>query len=549
MMSNPHLLVFALSFAGCVLAIPVVTRLAAWIGAIDRPDHFRRIHVGSIPRLGGLGLAWGIASGLMLAGACGILQGHPLLAISPRHASIGCSVGIILLFGVLDDTRGASPRLKLLGQVLAVLALYLGGMRIQGLELFGLVIPLSYPTELAVPGLGVSVTLDLPSLTITLLWFLGCMNVWNLIDGMDGLASGVGLLVSGTLLLVAIYHGNEGAAALSAALAGSLAGFLLYNWHPACIFLGDCGSLLLGLVIGIVGVQCSTKGTSAASLLFPVVAMGLPITDTAMAIFRRWVRDLPLSSADRRHIHHLLIGLGLTPRQAAVVLYFFTAGLCGVVLLGVAWRSEALALGLGVSGCLAFLLVLTSRRDELSQLVFDLRERRRRRRQERQAARLTWESIQRLELASGADQMATIMRDAAEALGVAELDMELGAGEVSAQVRAHARAADADTAVCTQIRLHGLDGLRVRVSFMHGAGSPVESDIALRAIQRLASEALRRLERFEPAHSRERIFDGPGGMQRVGGLRTAGRVKQMVAEVAGASGRWLEPEPPGLQQG
>ena len=199
-------------------------------------------------------------------------------------------------------------------------------------------------------------------------WFLGCMNVWNLIDGMDGLASGVGLLVSGTLTLVAIHNQNVGVAIMAAALAGSLAGFLLYNWHPACIFLGDSGSLLIGLLIGVIGVQGSLKGPSAISILFPILAMGLPISDTAMAIFRRWVRNLPLSSADRRHVHHLLIGLGLNPRQAALLLYCFSGFLCGVVLLGVALRNELLALVLGLSGCLAFLLILTSRLDELANL-------------------------------------------------------------------------------------------------------------------------------------------------------------------------------------
>ena len=134
---------------------------------------------------------------------------------------------------------------------------------------------------------------------------------------MDGLASGVGLLVSGTLTLVAIHNENFGAAVLSVALAGSLAGFLLFNWHPACIFLGDSGSMLIGLLIGVIGVQGSIEGPSAISILFPILAMGLPISDTAMAIFRRWVRNLPLSAADRRHVHHLLIGLGLDQRQVS----------------------------------------------------------------------------------------------------------------------------------------------------------------------------------------------------------------------------------------
>src|SRR2546421_296425 len=132
------LLIFAVAFMGCVLATPVVTRIAVWAGAIDRPDNFRRVHKGATPRMGGLGIAFDL------------LQ---------QHIEIG-----------------------------------------------------------------------LPSLALTLVWFLGCMNIWNLIDGMDGLATGVGLLVSGTLMLIAIYQDNLGAAMMAAGLAGSLAGFLLYNW-------------------------------------------------------------------------------------------------------------------------------------------------------------------------------------------------------------------------------------------------------------------------------------------------------------------------------
>ncbi len=254
-------------------------------------------------------------------------------------------------------------------------------------------------------------------LAVTMFWFLGCMNVWNLIDGMDGLASGVGLLVSGTLTLVAIHNQNIGVAIMAAALAGSLAGFLLYNWHPACIFLGDSGSLLIGLLIGVIGVQGSMKGPSAISILFPILAMGLPISDTAMAIFRRWVRNLPLSSADRRHVHHLLIGLGLNPRQAALLLYCFSGFLCGVVLLGVALRNEVLALVLGLSGCLAFLLILTSRLDELANLREDLQARLARGRQERYAAKVTWEAIQRIELCDQMSSICTILEETTHKLG------------------------------------------------------------------------------------------------------------------------------------
>jgi UDP-GlcNAc:undecaprenyl-phosphate/decaprenyl-phosphate GlcNAc-1-phosphate transferase len=415
--SNGYLMIFALAMMGCVLATPLVTQIATWVGAIDRPDQFRRIHQGAIPRLGGLGLALGIAAGTVLPHLSGSSRFISLILPDLRHEWVILSaVLIVLVVGFVDDTRSIGPRVKLIGQALAVLILYIGGIQIQTIDVLGLNLDLTNPT-LHISLLGFAVNLAIPSLAVTLLWFLGCMNIWNLIDGMDGLASGVGLLVSGTLTLVAIHNENIEVAILAIALAGSLAGFLLYNWHPACIFLGDSGALLIGLLIGVIGVEGSMKGPSAISILFPILAMGLPISDTAMAIFRRWVRNLPLSAADRRHVHHLLIGLGLNPRQAALMLYCFSGFLCGAVLLGVALRSEFLALVLGLFGCLAFLVVVTSRRDELTNLRGDLQERMLRGRQERIAAKLTWEAIQRIELCDSATASFEIVERTAQLLG------------------------------------------------------------------------------------------------------------------------------------
>ena len=265
LISNAFLLIFALAFMGCILATPLVTRIAVWAGAIDRPDQFRRIHKGATPRLGGLGLAFGVALAIVLFVQGGYLDGWPGLAEWwPRQGSVLLAASIVLAIGVVDDTRNMGPRAKLLGQAIAVLVLYAGGIRIQSLDLLGLTIDLGSPS-FAVPLFGQSVEVAVPCLVVTMLWFLGCMNVWNLIDGMDGLASGVGLLVSGTLTLVAVHNQNVGVAILAAALAGSLAGFLLYNWHPACIFLGDSGSLLIGLLIGVIGVAGLVEGAVGRS--------------------------------------------------------------------------------------------------------------------------------------------------------------------------------------------------------------------------------------------------------------------------------------------
>ncbi len=506
--SNGYLTIFALAMMGCVLATPLVTQIASWVGAIDRPDQFRRIHIGAIPRLGGLGLALGIAAGTVFPHISGSSRFVGLSLPDLHHEWVILSASlIILVVGFIDDTRSIGPRVKLLGQALAVLTLYVGGIRIQTIDVLGLNIDLGYP-GLAFSVLGMPVDLALPGLFVTMLWFLGCMNVWNLIDGMDGLASGVGLLVSGTLTLVAIHNENVEVAVLAVALAGSLAGFLLYNWHPACIFLGDSGALLIGLLIGVIGVQGSMKGPSAISILFPILAMGLPISDTAMAIFRRWVRNLPLSAADRRHVHHLLIGLGLGPRRAALLLYSFSGFMCGAVLLGVALRSEFLALILGISGCLAFLVVVTSRRDELTNLRGDLQARMTRGRQERQAAKLTWEGIQRIELCDSATAAFEIVERTARSLGCDMLQVRLTSASsplrpiATNEVQDLAATATALSGPGAVFRLSGGEGVWITVRVELGREPELAADIVFRYLERLGQALAGRLEWLQSIESK-----------------------------------------------
>ena len=521
--SNVYLMIFGVAMMGCVLATPIVTWVANLVGAIDRPDQFRRIHKGAVPRLGGFALALGVAAGTILTH---LHDSSSFRALGPFGFPHGWSLllagTVILVVGFIDDTRSLGPRLKLLGQALAVFALYLGGIRIQTIDVLNLNIDLGYPS-LQLNLLGQSVELALPSLLATMFWFLGCMNVWNLIDGMDGLASGVGLLVSGTLTLVAIHNQNYDVAVLSVALAGSLAGFLLYNWHPACIFLGDSGSMLIGLLIGVLGVQGSMEGPSAISILFPILAMGLPISDTAMAIFRRWVRNLPLSAADRRHVHHLLIGLGLNPRQAALMLYCFSGFLCGAVMLGVALRNEYLTLVLAISGCLAFLLVVTSRRDELANLRDDLQDRLTRGRQERMAAKVAWEAIQRIELCATAPAAYEILEHTAAELGcervrIARCHDESEAILPSKDSVPSAIANGILSGPSAVFRLSGGRSFWITVSVVLGPEAPLASDIIFRYLQRLSQAFAELMDRIELAESTASIHETApsAGLARLG---------------------------------
>ena len=500
MISNVYLLVFALSFMGCVLATPLVTRLAARLGAIDRPDQFRRIHKGAVPRMGGLGVAVGLGLGILpiLVGTY-LRDWWDFSSWWSRQWAVVVAGLIILIVGVIDDTVELRPRTKLGGQALAVLVLFLGGIRIDGVSILGIPIQLSYPISYSIAGWGL--TLDIPSFLVTMLWFLGCMNVWNLIDGMDGLASGIGILVSGTLMLVAIHQGNDGSAAMAAALAGSLAGFLLYNWHPAVIFLGDSGSLLIGLLIGVIGVQDSLKGTTTVAILFPLLAMGLPISDTMMAIFRRWVRNLPLSSGDRRHVHHLVQGLGLSPRQSALLLYTLTGFLCGVVLLGVGFNNEPLAVFLGLTGCVGFLLILMSRRDELATLWADFRARSGRKKQERLAAKETWEAIQKIELCDSPEKIWETLLATAQRMGSDSLKLTCARdGHPVVHFEsddAAVEAADLElSGPMASFRFPSGHDLQLSVSLHLADKRAFEADIAFRSLQRLSLAVTQRFERL-----------------------------------------------------
>ncbi|MFH1731250.1 MAG: MraY family glycosyltransferase [Planctomycetota bacterium] len=282
---------------------------ARWAGRklriLDAPDGVRKLQRPT-PRTGGPALYAAFFGSVCLA-AWLAPPGGP---VAWPHARVivpmFCGASAVLLIGLWDDVAGLRPWLKLLLTGLVAAAMYAAGYRAAVLaNPFGGAVRLGY---LAAP--------------VTLLWFLGCMNAMNFIDGLDGLAGGVAVFAAAAVFAASIIFGNSSAAVLSAALAGAALGFLFLNFHPASIFLGDCGSYLLGFLIACVGLQGSTKADGGAALAIPLVALGLPVLDTALAIVRRWSAGRPLlSGSDRRHIHHRLVDAGLSQRQAALALY------------------------------------------------------------------------------------------------------------------------------------------------------------------------------------------------------------------------------------
>lgn len=304
------------TFLGVLLLTPLVRRLAIRIGAMDEPNG-RKVHKTPIPRLGGVGIFLGFAGAMLLTQPIG-RQVAGLL--------IGCL--IIVLAGILDDIRGLSPRTKLAAQIAAAVIAALFGTRVEVItQPFGGVLDLG---QWAIPA--------------TVLWIIGVTNALNLIDGLDGLAAGTAIIAAITMAVVAGLEGRLLIAGFALILAAAVLGFLPYNFSPAKIFMGDSGSMFLGFTLATLAVQGLTKGATFISIVIPVVILGIPIFDTLFAIVRRYRNHRPIFEADKGHLHHRLLSLGLTQRQTVLSIYGIDVFLgCSAVGLNVLSTENSIA--------------------------------------------------------------------------------------------------------------------------------------------------------------------------------------------------------------
>ena len=299
----------ALGIAGFLLSLlltPVVRNLFGRWGLVDHPDSARKLHATPVPSGGGVAVAlayvlsFAVLLSLHLRAGIIIKEGLPLTwRLLP-------SAIVVLAVGLLDDIIGLRPWQKLLGQVAAAAGAYWAGIHLSNLA--------GYHIEMAW------------SLPLTIVWLIFCTNALNLIDGIDGLATGLGLFAAATMLLGALLQSNVALALATAPLAGALLGFLRYNFNPATIFLGDSGSLFLGFLLGCYGALWSQKSTTILGMTAPLLALSIPLLDTALVMVRRFLRRQPLFTGDRSHIHHRLLERGFTPRRVALSLY----AACGV---------------------------------------------------------------------------------------------------------------------------------------------------------------------------------------------------------------------------
>ncbi|MFT3775377.1 MAG: MraY family glycosyltransferase [Minicystis sp.] len=311
---------------------PIVRVIALRLGAIAHPGG-RHVHQTAIPRLGGLAIALGF-----LAPVAWLYFTSPTVAAQFREIPlrmIGLVVGgaAMCAVGVVDDTRGIRAVHKLLLQIAVAVFAFACGIRIVVVHL---------------PLIG-DIHMWALALPLTVLWIVGVINAVNLIDGLDGLAAGVVFFAAVTNFIVGWLSAAPLVALLSGAIAGAVVGFLIYNFNPARIFMGDSGSYFLGYVLATTAlVNTSVKGATAVSLLVPIMALGVPIFDTLFAMVRRILERRPVFSPDRGHIHHRLLDMGLTHRRAVVIIYA-VCGVFTVAAIGVSlertWQVGAALLG------------------------------------------------------------------------------------------------------------------------------------------------------------------------------------------------------------
>lgn len=301
---------FLLALAAAISLTPVVRDIARRLGTVEAPNtSFRKIHSGAVPRVGGIALV--LAFYLPLLGLFLVGSNTGALFTSNTSMAAGLLLGgiPIVLIGLYDDIIGAGAVEKFAIQIAVAIGLYGLGFRIDAVSL-----PYNIVLELG-----------MLSLPLTILWMVGLINALNLIDGLDGLAAGIAVFAAATIFAVAFANGNLLMMLFMAALAGALIGFLVFNFNPATIFMGDTGSLFLGYIIAVTSLQTSTKGAATVALLTPVLALGLPILDTVLAFSRRLLRGQHPFQGDREHIHHKLLDMGLSHRSAVLFLYAVSA--------------------------------------------------------------------------------------------------------------------------------------------------------------------------------------------------------------------------------
>jgi UDP-GlcNAc:undecaprenyl-phosphate/decaprenyl-phosphate GlcNAc-1-phosphate transferase len=340
-----ELMLFAalVALATSLAVTPLVIRGALARGWVDHPDTQRRSHLRPVPRVGGIVVMASLTAGLLVAGA--MLQRLPSLATDSQQATLTFVLiagGTVFLIGLADDIWALAPRVKLFLTALVAVTLWITGFRIESIGF-----PYSRAMELG--------WLAFP---ITIMWVTGMTHALNLIDGLDGLASGIAVIGFVAAGVSAWILEQSGVVLVSCVMVAGMLGFLKFNRHPARVFLGDCGSLTLGAVLAVVTVRGSEQTEGAVFFLMPLLALAYPLLDTGLSMMRRWLRGVSFSVADRHHIHHRLLSVSRSYHWSVGTLYVCAAGLALLgLLVTFAPRSLVSMIAL-VGGSIALVMVV-----------------------------------------------------------------------------------------------------------------------------------------------------------------------------------------------
>ena len=337
-------LLFLVALLATLLATPLAKCIAQHLGAIDKPDE-RRINKVPIPRMGGIGIALGLVAAVAVQVAGTKLLGWPTVFVPHMQLQgvdyklLTVAVVIVFLTGAIDDVRNLKPRQKLLGQILAACVAAASGLVIG---------------NVANPFTAELIPIGWLAYPITVVYLVAFTNVINLIDGLDGLAAGITAISCAAMFYLSYEAHQIDATVLACILAGCCLGFLRYNFNPASIFMGDCGSNMLGFLLGVIALLGVNRVAAATTLIVPLVIAGVPIIDTFAAIVRRRRGHTAISQADTGHIQHRLIKQGFDQKQAALMIYgwsiLLAAGAIIMTKVALPLRFVVFILLVGVSG-------------------------------------------------------------------------------------------------------------------------------------------------------------------------------------------------------
>ncbi|HHU91468.1 MAG TPA: undecaprenyl/decaprenyl-phosphate alpha-N-acetylglucosaminyl 1-phosphate transferase [Clostridiaceae bacterium] len=315
-----HLVAFAVALIVAFFATPIARKIAVNSGAVNIPNDSRRIHKKPMALMGGLAIIAGFVLATIYSFATKDIKSFTQFLTKPKTLGILAGVLIIIVLGIIDDIKALRARIKFPVQLIAAIIVVATGTRIT---------TISKPFQETValhPGMMYMLG-DILAFIISIIWIVGMTNAINLIDGLDGLAAGVSGIAAITLYIVAVIRKQDDIAIISVSLVGAIAGFLPYNFNPAKIFMGDTGATFLGFILAIISIEGTMKSVTALAVAIPILVLGLPIFDTMFAIIRRLLHGRPIAEADRGHLHHRLLDMGLSHRMAVISLYIVSGAL------------------------------------------------------------------------------------------------------------------------------------------------------------------------------------------------------------------------------